>query len=412
MKKLRLLHTSDWHLGHTLNDWTREQEHEAFLAWLLETIAAEQVDALLIAGDVFEMSNPATVALEQWFRFLAECVRRFPSLDVIAIGGNHDSASRLDAPNPLLTGSRLHVVGGLPGRGREDLVIPLIRGDFRAWVCAVPFLRMPDLQCAEETGKGAALVDGVRSVYGEVFALARQQRTAKEPLIGMGHLYMVGGEVSELSERKVLGGNQHALPVDVFPDDVAYVALGHLHKAQTVGGKAHLRYSGSPLPMATTEASYRHQVLLVDLEPGGVSEVKALLIPRQVEVLRIPDVGAASLPEVLKALKALPEKSALPAWRWPFVDLRVQLEKPEPGLVRRIHEELDDRAARLVRIERVLTGTGAPLAAAETRTALRDLEPEHVFRRMYEKDFEGAPDEAMLEAFHETLEAVKQEDAT
>lgn len=409
MKKLRLLHTSDWHLGHTLSDWSREQEHASFLAWLLDTIESEQVDALLIAGDVFETSNPPATALEQWFQFLGDCARRFPSLDVIAIGGNHDSASRLDAPNPLLAHSRLRVVGGMSERTPEALILPIVSGDLRAWVCAVPFLRVPDLRLAEGAAPTEALIDGVRAVYAGVFAAARQQASEGEPLIGMGHLYMVGGEISELSERKVLGGNQHALPVDVFPDDVAYVALGHLHKAQAVGGKEHVRYSGSPLPMSTTEASYHHQVLLVDLEPGGLREVKTLPIPRQVEMVCIAE---GSLPEVLVALKTLPERSALQDWQWPFVEVRVRLEKPEPGLAQKLREAMDDRAGRLVRIERVLTGTGASLATAESGTTLRDLAPEHVFRRMYERDFQLAPEADQLAAFHEVVEAAKQEDAS
>ena len=411
MKKLRLLHTSDWHLGHTLSDWSREKEHAFFLAWLLDTIESEQVDALLIAGDVFETSNPPATALEQWFQFLGNCARRFPSLDVVAIGGNHDSASRLDAPNPLLAHSRLRVVGGMSDRMPEALILPIVSGDFRALVCAVPFLRVPDLALADGAAQADALIDGVRALYAGVFAAARQQAAAGEPLIGMGHLYMVGGEISELSERKVLGGNQHALPVDVFPDDVAYVALGHLHKAQAVGGKDHVRYSGSPLPMSTTEANYRHQVLLVDLEPGGLREVKTLHIPRKVEMVRIPASGESSLPEVLVALKTLPSRSALEDWQWPFVDVRVQLDKPEPGLAQKLREAMEDRAGRLVRIERVLTGTGASLATAESGTSLRDLEPEHVFRRMYERDFQIAPETDQLAAFHEVVDAAKQEDA-
>jgi exonuclease SbcD len=419
---VRLLHTSDWHLGHTLCNWPRDLEHAAFLAWLLDTVDSERVDALLIAGDVFETSNPSAATLEQWFRFLGECTRRFPELDVVVIGGNHDSAARLDAPNPLLVHSRVRVVGGLPARQREALVVPVGRGDARAWVCAVPFLRMADLSGAASEGKadrtgasggggggvgnGDALIDGVRAIYEGAFTEARcLRRSSREPLIGMGHLYMVGGEVSELSERKILGGNQHAIPMSAFPADVAYVALGHLHKAQVVGGLPHVRYCGSPLPLSTAEAGYRHQVLLVDLDPSGLREVREVLIPRSVEVVRIPEHGAASLPEILAAVANLSTQDTLERWRWPFIDIRVKLEKPEPGLVAKLHEALERRAGRLVRIERTLTGTGGGLAAGEGRSTLRDLEPELVFLRLYEREFSGAPDAALLSAFHETLEA-------
>lgn len=329
---LRLLHTSDWHLGHTLNEYERDREHAAFLAWLLDTIEAEQIDALLIAGDVFETGNPPARALEQWYRFLGACTRRFPDLDVVAIGGNHDSAARLDAPNALLDGSRLRVVGGHAGRDPRDFVFPITRGDLRAWVCAVPFLRPADLP---EVTAEDPLIEGVRLVYDGIFEAARAVRASGEPIIAMGHLYMVGGEVSAMSERKVLGGNQHALPVTVFPDDVAYVALGHLHKAQCVGGKPHVRYAGSPIPLSTTEASYVHQVLGVTLDRDGETRITPHVVPRTADIVRVPAEGAAAPEEVFAALGTLPAADALEPWRAPFVDVHVMLDAPDPRSIGR-----------------------------------------------------------------------------
>lgn len=402
---LRLLHTSDWHLGHTLNEYERDREHAAFLAWLLDTIEAERIDALLIAGDVFETSSPSAKALEQWFRFLGTCSRRFPDLDVIAIGGNHDSAARLDAPNALLEGSRLRVVGGYAGRDKADFVFPIARGDLRAWVCAVPFLRPADLP---DVSAEDPLIEGVRRVYEGIFDAARAVRGEGEPIIAMGHLYMVGGEISALSERKVLGGNQHALPATIFPNDVAYVALGHLHKAQSVGGSPHVRYAGSPLPLSTTEASYTHQVLSVRIAHNGAAHVTPHHVPRTADIVRIPTMGAASPAEVLSLLAALPDKDSIEPWRAPFVEIHVALVAPEPGFVGAVHDALASRAARLVRIERVRGGTGASLATAEPERTLRELTPEQVFLRLWARKHDAAPSAELLEAFHETVDAVGQ----
>src|SRR5688572_7407237 len=148
---MRLLHTSDWHLGHTLYDTSREAEHAAFLEWLLDTLEAHKVDALLVAGDIFDTANPSAEAQASWYRFVAQARIRCPKLDVVVIGGNHDSAARLDAPDPLFAALDVRVVGGLPkARGSVDLerlLVPLknAQGKVGAWVAAVPYLRPADL---------------------------------------------------------------------------------------------------------------------------------------------------------------------------------------------------------------------------------------------------------------------------
>ncbi|MEZ4468455.1 MAG: exonuclease subunit SbcD [bacterium] len=161
---MRLIHTSDWHLGHTLREQSRSDEHEAFLAWLLDQL--EGVDALLIAGDVFDSANPTSSAQRRFFRFIAEARRRRPALDVVVIGGNHDSAARLDAPRPLFDHAGVRMVGGLPRRpdrslDLDRLGVPLHGPDGRvaAWVAAIPFLRPSDLPRVEA---GDPLVAGSR----------------------------------------------------------------------------------------------------------------------------------------------------------------------------------------------------------------------------------------------------------
>ncbi len=253
-----LIHTSDWHLGHRLHGVDRGPEHDAFLAWLLDLLEARGADALLITGDIFEVANPPAAALTRWYRFLAAAHARLPTLDIVVIAGNHDSAARLDAPVPLLDSLRVHVVGQLPrhAEGPVDLGGRLLApvtdasGAVAAWVVCVPFLRPADLPAPEEGAGHAAedgrFVDGVRRVYRGGLEAARARRTSpQQALIALGHCHVAGSSLSAESERRLPGDGGGALPADLFDDpDLAYVALGHLHLAQTVG-RASARYASA-----------------------------------------------------------------------------------------------------------------------------------------------------------------------
>jgi exonuclease SbcD len=405
---MRIVHTSDWHLGHTLHDLSRRYEHAAFLDWLLGRLEALKADALIVAGDVFDTANPPADAQSDFFGFLAEARRRMPRLGIVVVGGNHDSASRLDAPEPILAALGVHVVGGLP-RGDDGcldlkrLIVPLkdAAGRAAARVVAMPFLRPSDLPVVEEPGVDP-LVEGVRRVYAEAVAAAEAQRVQGEALVGVGHLYMVGTALSELSERKVLGGNQHALPVSLFPPSLSYVALGHLHLAQQVG-RPSVRYSGSPIPLSFSELSYPHQVCVVDLEGDGPASVTTERIPRAVELHRVPSKGPAPLDEVLRELAGLHAPAAEPRERWPLLEVQVLLPRPEPTLRADVERALEGKGVRLARIASSYTGDGA---VTVPEVDLDELQPEEVLRLKWSRDYGGEPPAELLSAFHETLDAV------
>jgi exonuclease SbcD len=411
--RLRLLHTSDWHLGHVLHGFDRASEHALVLDWLLETVQQEDVDALLVSGDVFDAANPPTEAQHLWYRFLVEAWKRAPHLQVVVVGGNHDSASRLDSTDPFLRAlGRLHVVGGVArteaGVDLDRHVIPLQHrdGSTAAWVAAVPHLR------ASETGTGdeAAVAAGTRRFYEAVFDRIRARLGPGEAMIAMGHLYLVGGQVSKLSERRLTLGNQHAVGHDLFPADVAYAALGHLHLAQPVGGREHVRYSGSLIPLALSERDYPHQVVLVDLDGPQVAAVREVHVPRHVGLPRIPVKGTATVAEALAAIAALPGRGERPDAGCPLLEVEVSLERPEPSLRQQIEEALREKEPRLARLGVTLTGTGAALGDTEVR-AISDLQPEDVFRAKWRKQYEGEPPAELLLAFHELVELAHQENA-
>jgi len=412
---MRLIHTADWHLGHRLHDVDRRMEHVAFLDWLVETICERGADALLMSGDVFDTANPSADAQELWYHFLARCRRENPDVDMVVIGGNHDSAGRLDAPNPLLRELGVQMVGGLPRRGREVLIDDLLKpisdrdGKVAAWVAAVPFLRTPDLPPVEAEDP---LVSGVALLYQQILDAARDKAGSDCAVIAMGHLYLSGTSLSELSERKVLGGNQHALPADMFPDDVAYVALGHLHLPQEVG-RDNVRYSGSPLPLSITERAYPHQVVEVVFDGARFVGWEAVPVPRTREIMRIPDADTLPVSELLAELAALPDAEGVEGVegaeeRTPLLEVAALLERPEPGLRHDVEQALEGKHARLVTLKVEHTGLGKTFADREQVGALADVQHEQVFRLAWNKSYEEDPPREMLAAFHELVDQAMQ----
>jgi DNA repair protein SbcD/Mre11 len=423
---LRLLHTSDWHLGHTLHGRERRLEHQRFLAWLLDALVDARADALVIAGDVFETANPSASALADFGEFLSGARRRLPQLDIVVIAGNHDSAGRLDAMGPLLRFGDIHVVGALPRRedGSVDvdrLLFPLhdAAGNVAAQLAAVPFLRVSDLpQAKEQEGEGAThdedpLVRGVAAIYAQALAGARERAGAGQALIATGHLYMRGGAVSDLSERKILGGNQHAIPRSMFePDDGgpgwAYVALGHLHLAQAVEQSELVRYCGSPIPLSLSEADYTHQVLLASFDGAELAVCQTIEIPRTVDMLRVPAEQPGRLDDVLFELEHMSLDATLEPERWPWLEVRVRLDEPQPDLRARIDRVLRARPVRLLKITLARAGVGGSLADFPNRRELDRIDPQQVFIDCYERSYAERPDAELLAAFHELRDAVER----
>lgn len=440
---MRVLHTSDWHLGHVLHGMSREREHRELLSWLVRALVAEQIEVLLVTGDVFDSSTPSAAAEAAWFDFLAEARRARPEMDIVVIAGNHDSPSRLSAPAAVLKRLNVHIVGQLPRRAKADgggidfdrMLIPVAGG--RGLIAAVPFLRPLDLsavllgETAERSSAGApvgepeaaeaakaeahdgdSLEDGPAAVYREVAAAARARLGPGQALIVTGHLYVAGAEPSWLSERRIAVGGQEALPPGLFPEDAQYVALGHLHRAQRVLVE-HVRYAGAPIPLAMVEAPYRHSVVVVELDGKQPAQIRLLEIPRAVEILRIPRLGAAPLDEVLAELTMLPplgERGEADPAR-PFLEVVVALSRPEPRLRATVDAALEGKLPRLIRLGTEATGDGASLGDHQRGQQLAELEPTEVFERCWHRKYGDAPSAAIRGAFQRLLDEVRGDGA-
>ena len=403
---MRLIHTSDWHLGQTLHGQERDHEHARFLAWLLDPLLALRPDALLIAGDIFDTVNPPLKAQERLYDFIVRAHERLPRLQIVMIAGNHDSGGRIELPAPLMKRLNAHAIGRISWieDGQLDhrrLLLPLhdAKGDVAAWCLALPFLRP-----AEVTGlaTGEDYLAGIAEVHQRLIAAAEALRQPGQALIAMSHAHMAGGAVSEESERNIVIGHAEALPASLFPPSIAYVALGHLHKPQQVAGQARIRYSGSPLPLSFAEVNYPHQVLLVEFEGETLKGVESLPVPRAVEMIRI---GRAPLAEVIAQLEALPPVGLFDD-NLPWLVVRVQLEEPLPDLRQRIETAISGKACRLVRIASEYAGKRGE-AESEVLVGLDQINPQELFARAWEEQFGNPPDEQALDDFATLLQQVE-----
>ena len=412
--RLRLLHTSDWHLGHRLHGQDRVAEHDAFLEWLLTTLESRGVDVLLITGDIFDNANPAPAVLKTWYGFLARLKQRLPRLQVVVIGGNHDSPGRLDAANPVLDALDITVIGGVPRHesglfDAADMTIPLkdASGKVAAWCGAMPFIRVADLPPMAHTPGDDRYIEGVRFMYRRLAVHLFKQVEPGQAVVFTGHCQMAHTVISEDSERKILG-SRHALPADVFPPRAAYVALGHLHRAQRVDGREDIRYAGSPIPLSLRERDYEHQVLLLDFAGDQIASLEKLNVPRTRPLMVLP----ADEPEaVLTAIEALPERDeTVPFEQRPLLGVTLRLALPRPGIRKTIEEAMAGKQAVLLKID-VTYPERDPEPSGETSLEyLRELEVEQVFLRRWRQVHDEDPPAEMTTLLGHLLQKVHGEE--
>ena len=253
---MKIIHTADWHIGQTFFGYDRFQEHQYFLDWLTDQITTQQIDVLLISGDIFDVANPSAQAQRQFYRFLRRVTEQNPGLQIILIAGNHDSASRLETPIPLLEEMNIQIRGTVRKRAdgtidTEELIIELKdrSGKRQGWCLAVPYLRQGDYPAVES--EGDPYQAGVKAMYDKLVACVEERRQKQEAIIAMGHLQAAGSQISEgdQSERLIIGGLE-GIPSSVFPSQITYGALGHIHREQQIANRNEIRYAGSPLPMS------------------------------------------------------------------------------------------------------------------------------------------------------------------
>lgn len=348
---MKFIHTADWHLGNTMHDIDRTRESGAFLEWLkleIETVGAQ---ALVIAGDIFDVVNPSNMAKTQYYNFLSSLFKTKCS-NVVVIGGNHDSGTLLDAPAGILDALNIKVIGSINNREVNDLVFELndAQGNAIGICCAVPFMRDLELEqfykySEKPVGGECADVasdDLLKRLYADVYRRAVELRGGRNiPIIATGHLYASNlsgrdaGIAVDDGVREVVGtlGN---VDVSMFPSEADYVALGHIHYTSMVAKNPKVRYSGSPFVMGFDEANCKRYVLAVDVAQGAVPTVDKIEVPKAIRFEQFKgdfETLKLKLRDLEKELVANPMETYvdLLLTSGEFVSLNDALEKEETG---------------------------------------------------------------------------------
>ncbi|MDD0837581.1 exonuclease subunit SbcD [Curvibacter sp. HBC61] len=428
---MRILHTSDWHLGQHFMGKSRQAEHQALIDWLLQQVQAHAVDAVLVAGDLFDTGTPPSYARELY----SQCVVRLHEAGVplLLLGGNHDSVAMLRENQSLLACLGATVVPSVLGEGAEALVelpqrasaapavsddptpdlfaVPQGTGAPGCLVCAIPYLRARDLlqsqagQSAED--KQADLQQAIQAYYERVYQAALQRqadwlaRTGQRvPIIATGHLTTVGASASE-SVREIYVGALEAFPTRAFPP-ADYIALGHIHRPQKVGGLDHIRYSGSPLALSFDEARQRKEVLLVDLDARGLRAVTALPVPVFQPLMALRG-SLSELPAAL-AEAAQAGRPDSPVW----LEVTVTEDDYLSDLPQRLQALTEGLPVELLRLRRE-RGTASARLSAQARETLDELSPQEVFARRLQQETQSPEwQQALSQRYQQVLSQLQE----
>lgn len=388
-------------------DMSRRDEFEAFLEWLLEQLAEEKPDALLVSGDIFDTTTPGERTRELYCEFLsradaAGCRR------IIITAGNHDGVAQLEVAKPLLQRHHCTVVTSLKRDEAEKCLIPIENesGEPVGLVCAVPFLRPGDVSLPQpEEERQYSYVRGVAAVYARVAELAEAWKSAHPglPVVAMGHLPVLGAEATA-STRSLYIGTLDVVGEEVFPPVFDYVALGHIHKP-SADLTARVLYSGSPLSMGMDEANYEHRLLAVELA-AGERRVRGIAVPQPVCYESVVCADPQELAQQVERLRQSPEQRIWLALEYHGCDLSTA------ELNTLLRRELPQERVPVIRAARVLPVTAAPRRRADLSVKLTDYTPEHIFRRALDKYIAETPQHESLRAeltelFHTVLSDIR-----
>jgi exonuclease SbcD len=389
---MRVLHTADWHLGQRFHDQERYQEHQNFLQWLITSLNEHQVDLLLVSGDIFDIQNPPNQATELYYKFLVQFIKETNCQNAIITGGNHDSIYNLNAPKDLLKFMKLHIVGGATENIEDEIIeVKNKAGDLEAVVCAVPFLRDKDIHYNRANlgtlERERHIVDAIKNHYQRLADVVKERQYAEKqiPILTMGHLFAQGCKHSEEeeyseAEKNIYIGNLGKVPAETFPDLFNYVALGHLHSSQIVGGKEHIRYSGSPIPLSFSERKDEKSVLLIDFDKNKIKYIEKIIVPNQIYKRLLRFEG--TLEKVIKEIEACSQEQEI----WAEVVVQTDTYNPHINLIVEEAAEKNGKIRILKTTIQRIRSQNEDWAKAFEHQNLQEVSPEDVFRERCKKD--------------------------
>ena len=397
---MRILHTSDWHLGQNFYSKSRAAEHAAFLDWLLETAQAQQVDAIIVAGDIFDTGAPPSYARELYYRFVVQLQQTGCHLVVLA--GNHDSVATLNESREILAFLHTTVVAAA---GCAPFILKHRDGTPGAVFCPVPFLRPRDIVTSQAGLSGsekqqhllAAITDYYKQQYQQACAL---RGDAPLPIIASGHLTTVGASKSD-AVRDIYIGTLDAFPAQNFPP-ADYIALGHIHRPQVIGGQQHIRYCGSPIALSFDETGKSKSVNLVTFADGRLADVTPLTVP-VTQQLAVIKGDLAAIGQQLEQWRASP--TSPPVW----LDIEITTDDWLTDMQRRIQAMTEDLPVEVLLVRRSREQRQR-MMAGELRETLSELRVQEVFeRRLALEEPDEVQGQRLRTLFSATVEELTQE---
>jgi len=410
---MKILHTSDWHLGQHFIGKSRAGEHQAFINWILIQIVEQQIDAVIIAGDVFDTGAPPSYAREIYNRFVVEVNKL--GCQLIVLGGNHDSVSTLNESKDLLAYLNTQVIANVTSDLSEQIIIlnhsfGENKGKPGAVLCAIPFIRPKDVMTSKagETGqeKQQALGQAIKDHYANLYQLAddkRKELDCEIPIVATGHLTALGVKTSD-SVRDIYIGSLEAFSASEFPP-ADYIALGHIHRPQVVAKSEHIRYSGSPIPLSFDELSTEKQVLIAEFNEGTLKTVSPLKVPLFQPMQSIKG-DLESIETQLNALEN--DADALPTW----LHIEVQTQDYLNDLQQRIATLVEDLNVEVLQLRRARTNRQVSIEKQQ-KQVLAELTPLDVFeQRLAQESFETEQEQQrrtrIITTFQNIVEDVKE----
>ncbi|MFQ3172399.1 MAG: exonuclease SbcD [Oleispira sp.] len=399
---MRILHTSDWHLGQFFINKSRLPEHQKFITWLLETVVQENIDAVIIAGDIFDTGSPPSYARELYNQFVIGMNQLGRQLVILA--GNHDSVSTLNESKNILAQLNTRVIAAAADC-MEEQVIELNdqQGEVAAILCAIPYLRPKDIMksSAGESGdqKKQALGQAIGEHYQTLFAMAEKRRAAigkPLPIIATGHLAAMGVTASE-SVRDIYVGSLEAFPASAFPP-ADYIALGHIHRSQIVAKSDHIRYCGSPIPLSFDELGRQKQVLIVEFNDGVLTSVT----PSYVPLFQPMMVIKGDLESIEQQLIDFSKSGEEPLATW--LSIEVETQDYLNDLQQRVQVLTAGMNVEILQLRRAKKQQQKRIEG-DNKEVLAELSPMDVFeRRLALEEFVTPDDQSRLKRLRQTFE--------
>ncbi|MFT4533996.1 MAG: exonuclease SbcD [Saprospiraceae bacterium] len=406
---MKILHTADWHIGKVLHKQSLQDEMGLFLQWLLELLESEDIDLLLVSGDIFDVANPAVKDRKVYYNFLSKLIGS--KTQVIITGGNHDSIALLDAPQEILEHINISVVGGAKENPEDEVIeVKGKDGQVELVVAAVPFLRDKDLRTSVENSDGkdrsTVLKEGIANHYTNVgeICVANYEHL---PALAMGHLYAKGVSTSD-SERDIHIGNAAAVESDVFPPVFGYVALGHIHTPQIIGGSNMIRYSGSPIALSFSEKTDNKCVLIIGLEDGKFSKPRIVDVPKKRGLSKF----SGTFDEVRSKLENYDPEYELVS----FVEIEVTEDNFSSTTLANVEDLVSEYASHerfhiLKSRTQFVNGANDTSDLFEQGVNIEDLQPREVFeKRLSAEQMDDEKRDFLENAFQEILEEVMQKE--